>query len=297
LPLIRQVDSATPASGRPEAGPMLRCGSPRGGRLQRATLRLLQLTDMHLYGDPKGLLLGQNTRRTLELVIDRAIESFWPVDRVLLTGDLVHDESPAGYAYLQHRISELGAPCNSLPGNHDSPGLMAGSLDGGPISVAPAVRCGAWNLIFLTSAQPGADAGHLDDGQLHLLETALAAHPRSHALVCLHHQPVPVGSTWLDTMALDNPDDFFAVIDRHPQVRGILWGHIHQEYEARRNGVLLMGSPSTCVQFLPTSAGFALDALTPGFRWLELSPDGHIATGVQRIAAYPDPLDLSSLGY
>lgn len=295
--MIRQADSFAPRTARPHPGQLRRPGPPGGGKVERATLRLLQLTDMHLYADPKGRLLGQNTRRTLDLVIELATESFWPVDRVLLTGDLVHDESRDGYEYLERRLVELGAPCSSLPGNHDAPGIMAGTLDGGLISVAPSLRCGAWNLIFLNSTLPGSDGGHLDGVQLNLLETALSAHPRSPALICLHHQPVPIGSHWLDTMALDNPQAFFAVVDRHPQVRGILWGHVHQEYTARRKGVLLMASPSTCVQFLPTSNAFALDALTPGFRWLELSPDGHIATGVQRIAAYPDPLDLSSVGY
>lgn len=295
--MIRQADSFAPRTARPHPGQLRRPGLPGGGKVERATLRLLQLTDMHLYADPKGRLLGQNTRRTLDLVIELATESFWPVDRVLLTGDLVHDESRDGYEYLERRLVELGAPCSSLPGNHDAPGIMAGTLDGGLISVAPSLRCGAWNLIFLNSTLPGSDGGHLDGVQLNLLETALSAHPRSPALICLHHQPVPIGSHWLDTMALDNPQAFFAVVDRHPQVRGILWGHVHQEYTARRKGVLLMASPSTCVQFLPTSNAFALDALTPGFRWLELSPDGHIATGVQRIAAYPDPLDLSSVGY
>ena len=38
-------------------------------------------------------------------------------------------------------------------------------------------------------------------------------------------------------------------------------------------------------------------AATPGFRWLELHPDGGIDTGIERIAAYPDPLDLSGAGY
>ena len=77
----------------------------------------------------------------------------------------------------------------------------------------------------------------------------------------------------------------------------LLFGHIHQAYNAERKGVALLGAPSTCIQFLPESQGFALDPATPGFRWLDLYPDGHIDTGIERIAAYPDPLDLSGTGY
>ncbi len=77
-------------------------------------------------------------------------------------------------------------------------------------------------------------------------------------------------------MALENPEAFFDVIDRHPQVRGILWGHIHQSFEAQRHGVQLIRTPSTCVQFKPRHGVFEADALGPGYRWLGLSPDGQI---------------------
>jgi Icc protein len=72
---------------------------------------------------------------------------------------------------------------------------------------------------------------------------------------------------------------------------------VHQDFSSQRNGVLLLGSPSTCIQFLPGSADFAIDPLTPGFRWLELHPNGRIATGVERIASYPEPLILKETGY
>jgi Icc protein len=261
-------------------------------------LRILQITDTHLYADASGCLLGQNTRQTLELVLELALRKRWPVDRLLLTGDLVHDESGEGYRYLRERIARLDTPCNSLPGNHDAPRVMVDILgEGGVISTAPSVLCGAWNLVFLDSTIPKREGGHLDQSQLDLLRSTLAAHPATHTLICLHHQPIPVGSAWIDTMALDNPGAFFAILDDHPQVRGVIWGHVHQAFRAERNGVELLGTPSTCIQFLPGSEEFAVDAMTPGFRWLDLHPDGRIETGVERITAYPVPMDLTTGGY
>jgi len=265
--------------------------------LANRTLRVLQLTDTHLYADPEGRLLGQNTRQTLDLVLDMALRTSGPVDLILLTGDLIQDESPEGYRYLQQRLVTLGTPCYCLPGNHDQGPIMASIFDGTVVRMETAVRCGPWNLVFLDSTVPGEDGGHLDPGQIALLQEALAARPDDPTLICLHHQPVPVGSSWMDTMALDNPEPFFETLDRHPQVRGVLWGHVHQEFAGVRRDVLLFGSPSTCIQFLPGSEAFALDDLTPGFRWLELHPDGRIVTGVERIAAYPDPVNLGTGGY
>ncbi|MEA3274389.1 MAG: 3',5'-cyclic-AMP phosphodiesterase [Pseudomonadota bacterium] len=266
-------------------------------KTKSGTLRLLQLTDTHLFADAETRLLGQNTRRTFELVLELAFDSFWPADMILLTGDLVQDESPEGYQYLDRLLARLDTPCHCLPGNHDECSTMFGMFGSGAIDTSPTVDWGAWNLVLLDSTVPEDDHGHLDRSELELLDEALTEYPDSHALVCLHHQPIPVGSAWMDTMALDNPEDFFALIDRHPQVRGVLWGHVHQEFTGYRNDVLMLGSPSTCFQFLPGSGGFAVDTLTPGFRWLELHPNGRISTGIERIAAYPDPVDLTTDGY
>jgi len=260
-------------------------------------LRILQISDLHIYSDPTERLLGQNTRSTLISVVDLAKRVYWPVDRILLTGDLVHDENPQGYHFIVDVFSRLGIPCNGLPGNHDIPSLMSETLQDSVIKTEAGVLCDAWNLVFLDSTIQEEAGGHLSATQLDLLQTHLSAHPRHHALVCLHHQPVPVGSQWMDTMALDNPEEFFAIIDANPQVRGIVWGHIHQAFDSERNGVALLGVPSTCIQFLPGSDDFAIDSLTPGFRWLNLHPDGRIETGIERIDAYPSPIDLTSEGY
>jgi Icc protein len=81
-------------------------------------------------------------------------------------------------------------------------------------------------------------------------------------------------------LGLRNSDDFFEVIDRHDNVRGIAWGHVHQASDHERNGVTLFITPSTCAQFLPNSDVFKMDTRPPGYRWLNLMPDGSIETEV-----------------
>ena len=260
-------------------------------------LRLVQITDTHLYRDTAGTLMGLNTQASLDAVVALVRRSFWPVDAVLLTGDLVHDASPEGYLRLRNRMSELGVPVYCIPGNHDDPASLAELLNEGTVRTTRCESLGDWNLVLLDSTLPGDDSGVLSQQELHALDNCLAREPRRHALICLHHQPVPVGSAFMDSMQLINQDDFFAVLARHPQVRGIVWGHVHQAFSARCGGIALYGCPSTCIQFLPGAERLALDPETPGFRWLELHADGRIETGIGRLETYPGQVDASLKGY
>jgi Icc protein len=89
----------------------------------------------------------------------------------------------------------------------------------------------------------------------------------------------------MDAIALQNSADFLALVDRHPQVKLVLFGHIHQEFEHQRQGVTYLGSPSTCVQFQPNRREFGIDTQAqPGFRLLTLFPDGSYETRVQRLS-------------
>ena len=85
------------------------------------------------------------------------------------------------------------------------------------------------------------------------------------------------------------------MIDRYPQVRLDVFGHIHQEFERSRRGVRYLGTPSTCVQSIPESEKFSLDKLEPGFRLMKLYPDGTFETRIERVA-YDHQLDLSAMG-
>jgi Icc protein len=131
---------------------------------RHVTQRLLQISDPHLFADPEGDLLGQRTRLTLEGVLNLAGTKFGAADRVLLTGDLTQDASPAAYRYLADRCGRLGLPCHALPGNHDDPGEMARSLRVGPIDMPRQIDCGPWLLMMLDSTLAGQEGGSSDRG-------------------------------------------------------------------------------------------------------------------------------------
>lgn len=263
-----------------------------------AAPRVVQFTDLHLYGAADGKLRGVTTLPALEATVAAAIQRHAPWDAVLLTGDLVQDD-PSGYARVREVFGASNLPVYCIPGNHDEPGPMRAALAEPPFQVCGTAHVGAWLLVMLDSYLYGSANGRIADAELARLDSALAAHPDRHALVCLHHHPIAMGSKWLDQVGLENADALFAVLDRHSNVRVVLWGHVHQSYDGRRNGVRLLSTPSTCAQFKPGVDGFAIDHRPPGYRWLDLHADGSVDTDVvwvEAAAVRADPSRAASAG-
>lgn len=263
---------------------------------QAAPLRLLQLTDLHLFADPTERLLGITTRLSFESVLSQALRQAPDTTGLILTGDLVHDDSASGYAYLAERLDTTQLPFFSVPGNHDRHHLMRQCLGDATPGEMALRRFGTWNLVFLDSSDGELDSGRLGPDQIDRLADLLATE-EAPTLVFLHHHPTPIGSVWMDTMSVVDGQELLALCDRYPQVRGIVFGHIHQEYTAQRGGYQLLGTPSTCVQFLPDSDDFAVDPTPPGWRELVLYPNGQLTSQIIRLDSYQEmPLQHAS-GY
>lgn len=268
-------------------------------------LVVVQITDSHLLDDPNGQLLGVNTDASLRGVIDAVHFQEPDVDLILATGDITQDGSIAGYQrFLQH-IRCIDAPVHGLPGNHDQ--LDHYSAVWGD-RLNPVVDAGCWRIILLDSSTAHSNTGHLAPDQLALLRRAATQAGDRHTLVALHHNPVPMHCTWLDSTKLDNGEALLECIEPLTNVRGVLWGHVHQEYdetyryrsaEGSSTGrtLRLLASPSTCIQFKPHSTDFALDTVAPAYRRLELYADGSIRTHVTRVHGLAVEPDLNSRGY
>ena len=259
-------------------------------------VRIAQLTDTHLEERRGGTLLGMDTDASLGHVLELVRAAPQAPDLLLATGDLANHGSEAAYRRLRESLDALGLPWFWLPGNHDE-GTQMRRVIGRERPMVRSIRVGAWQIVMLDSTVPGEVGGRLGTGELALLERLLAAEPARHALVCLHHQPVAIGCAWLDEQMVADADELFAVLDRHPHVRALLWGHVHQDFAARRGSVQLLASPSTCIQFAPASEGFRLDEQAPGLRWLELHADGQLLTRVARVQGVDFCFDRESAGY
>lgn len=189
---------------------------------------LVQLSDSHLFAEADATLVGMNTRESLQRVIGLVREQQPRIDLLLATGDLSQDGTLASYQHFREMTAPFGVPARWIPGNHDEPQIMAHAALHSDL-LEPVVDVGNWRITLLDSAVPGSVPGYLQDSQLQLLAQALSEAPHRHHLVCFHHHPVPVGCAWMEPIGLRNPEALFAVLDRFPQVRALLWGHVHQE--------------------------------------------------------------------
>ncbi|MGN2615186.1 3',5'-cyclic-AMP phosphodiesterase [Aliivibrio fischeri] len=262
------------------------------------SIRLLQITDTHLFAPEDGALLGVPTRKSFQSVVEQVLQRTPDFDAILATGDISQDHTVESYQHFVKGIIPLKKPCFWLPGNHDYKPSMGGVLPSPQISACEHLLIGLhWQVIILDSQVVGVPHGALSDEQLTLLDNALSQHPQRHSLVLLHHHPLPAGSAWLDQHQLKESEQFWSVLAKHHNVNGIVCGHIHQELDRVVNGIRLLATPSTCVQFLPDSDDFALDSQAPGWRTLDLLPNGDIETQVYRLKDCDFSADSEAGGY
>jgi 3',5'-cyclic-AMP phosphodiesterase len=264
--------------------------------VNKSALLLAQVTDIHLFAQADQQLLGLPTADSFAATIAQLQRLRPQLDFLLLTGDLSQDGTAASYDRLQTALAPLNLPTYWLPGNHDDFAVMQRSLTKPPFLSDKSFQAGDWQFILLNSAVPGCVHGQLPPESLDWLEEQLNHAADCPTVVSFHHPPFQVHSDWLDTSILQNPTDLFAVLDRHPQVKLVLFGHIHQAFHRQRRGIHYFGSPSTSIQFEPQSSHFSLDRQQPGFRLLELYSDGTWQTEIRRVN-YAHQMDLAATGY
>ena len=241
-------------------------------------MKILQVTDPHLFANRDDALRGTVTYSTLQDVLAHIRSSGWPAELVALTGDLVQDDSEGAYTHIAALFGALGLPVLAIPGNHDIRPLMKSTLRSPAFDYCGTVRRGDWLIVGLDSCIDASAAGHVSSAELDRLRSVIAATDAPHVLVCLHHPPLPVGSRWLDSVGLDNGAEFLDVAAETGRVRAVLFGHVHQAFEAAHASFQVIGTPSTCRQFKVGSDEFALDDLPPAYRRIELHADGAVET-------------------
>ncbi|MFT7373546.1 MAG: Icc protein [Oleiphilaceae bacterium] len=259
-------------------------------------IQFIQITDTHLVEAVDGQLRGLNTQNSLEHVLSSIQSENDYFDFFVVSGDLSQDGSPSSYQRLQESLAPFNVPSFWFPGNHDEMSSMK-LVCQDKEHLENIVRTPHWQLVLLNSQVEGAAFGNLADDQFELLERALTERPDLHTLISLHHHPIPMESGWMDEIGLKNGEKLMEVARKYSKVKCILWGHVHQDSDRMVDGIRMLSTPSTCVQFTPKSIDFNIDTIAPGYRRLQLNHDGSIETEMSRVKGIEVEVDLSVKRY
>ena len=140
------------------------------------------------------------------------------------------------------------------------------------------------HLVALDSHEDDKPQSLITEIDRQALSQAVAGTQSRHILLATHHPLVEVQCPWLDRDRIVGPLELLNWLNQeaNERLRGAVFGHAHQEVQAMVGPWPVFGVPSTCFQFQPQSARFALDGLAPGYQWLELQDDGKIIRTVRR---------------
>ena len=224
--------------------------------------------------------------RTFFTMRDYLLEHHSDCDRLVVSGDLVHDEGEDVYRELLEQLSPWEGRLRVIPGNHDSRSPMqkvfGDILRDDPESASFIDEVGGWTLIGLDTLIEGAVEGDLAGEQWVWFREAVAKATGPIA-VFMHHPPVFVGSQWVDQLSLVSLGVFANLVEEFEQLKLVVCGHVHQEYYTQIFHADVFTTPSTCVQFKPNATEFAVDSSSPGFRTIDLNSDGTFQTQVHRL--------------
>jgi len=249
-------------------------------KLGVANPQLLQFSDLHLSKDDE--LMGINCDESFAAV--KALASqFHHIDLSLLTGDISQDHSETSYQKCREVFRYQNHPVAWITGNHDDLSLQNSLLSVGSLTCAKHILFRHWQLVLLNSQIEGQVCGAIKESELAQIKQAAIDFPNHHIMLVMHHHPIPMNSAWIDKHNLTNSDRLWQVLADIPQVKSIMFGHVHQQVDKIYQGVRVLGVPSTSVQFTPEHDEFSVDNSQPGFRHVELLANGIIKTEVHRV--------------
>jgi Icc protein len=246
---------------------------------QQSAIKMIQLTDCHLFAGKNTIYKDVSPYHTLECVCQHIARTHPDLQLLLLTGDLSQDESADSYRHLVDLLAQFAVPIYALPGNHDDSAQMRSAF-GERIQCTDSVQLDGWRLLLLDSTVAGQPGGRLAAAELHRLRQALEYNTLP-AVVALHHPPIAIGSAWMDAIGLENGADLTGLLQDYPRVRAVLFGHIHQVFFAELGHTAYLGTPSTWIQFQPGARRYTQDTLPPAYRVINLYMDGHFDSHVE----------------
>ena len=249
-------------------------------------MKIIQISDLHLYESEKSLMdMGSfsspfSTEQSFQTIKKQLLQQ----DKkglVIISGDIAQEPSKQAYQRIAKLLHDIPLPCYCIAGNHDKPEYLKRYLNSQNLHTVDYIDKENWRIIFLDTSKSGCPDGHLSTKQLMQLEERLDT--EQHVLIAMHHHPVPIHSKWMDDIRLQEPENFLRIINQHPQIKAVIFGHIHQAFDEIHNNIRYLGSISTGIQFIPNQEDMTFSQQAPGYREINLNTDGSIETSIHHI--------------
>ncbi|MFE5022369.1 metallophosphoesterase [Streptomyces sp. NPDC056656] len=191
-------------------------------------LVLAQISDPHLDGTPRATARARR-------VIDHLRALPGPLDALLVTGDIADHGAESEYEEAAELLGlhdgDAPFPVLTCPGNHDSRAPYRKALLREPAAEGPVNRAhhvGGAVVLMCDSSIPGADEGRLDEETYGWLEDTLdGLDGETPVLLAFHHPPVALHHPLPDAYQLERPRELAALLERRPEIAGIIAGHAH----------------------------------------------------------------------
>jgi len=215
-------------------------------------LHIAQISDTHILpptsDQPAATLRADCLRRCVADINQQR------PDAVIFTGDTVQHGQPEEYAYLRELLQPLGAPLYLVPGNRDDKSALRVAfsdqsyLPGSGDFLHYVVEDYDLRLVALDSTSAGERKGVFCPARQAWLEAVLSDQPRKPTLLFIHHPPFDVDDHYVggyrraeEAVALAD------VVSSHPQVVGLLCGHVHWLVDCEWAGTSAHIMPSVAV--------------------------------------------------
>lgn len=175
-------------------------------------------------------------------------------EAVIFTGDTVQHGQPEEYANLCELLAPLAVPLYPVPGNRDDKVAMRAAFSDRP----DLPKSGEFfhyvidkydvRLVGIDSTLAGERKGRFCAERQAWLDKTLSEQPGRPTLLFIHHPPFDVDDHYVG--GYRHPDEALAlgeIVSRHPQVTGLLCGHVHWPVERDWAGTQARIMPSVAV--------------------------------------------------
>lgn len=229
--------------------------------LNRDVVKIIQISDTHLFADDESTIFGIKSNITFNNVIKKIlIEDITDADMIFLTGDISQDETEQSYIKAIDSLGKLAIPVYWIPGNHDNTFQIESVFKNAKNFIhTRTLSLLNWNFIFLNTKLDGKDDGYLSPSELLILRDEIEKFSTGKSVIVMHHHPVKVNTPLVDNYILKNRNEFWKIINGS-NVELIICGHVHGDYKLKHKKVTVETSPATCLQWKPGTKDLKIDS-------------------------------------